>query len=70
MAPGVLALPQGDVIFLRFGSNANRKDVQAFEGPYTVLHVRQLTESGFARTWASGAMRTEAEGYFCALRRE
>jgi hypothetical protein len=68
MAPGVLALPQADRILLRFGSEANRKDVQAFEGPYMALHVRQLTGIGFAGTWASGAERTDAEGYFCAVR--
>jgi hypothetical protein len=69
-APGVLALPQGDRILLRFGSEANRKDIQAFEAPYMVLHVRRLTETGFAGTWASGAERTDAEGHFCAVRTE
>jgi len=68
LAPGVLALPQSDRILLRFGSEANRKDVRAFEGPYMVLHVRQLTETGFAGTWASGAARPDAEGHFCAVR--
>jgi hypothetical protein len=66
-APGVRALPEEGMIFLRFGSEANRRDRQAIEGPYMVLHVRLLRDGGLYGTWASGAERTNAEGHFCAF---
>lgn len=67
-APGVLAFPRADMVMLRLGSEANRKDVQPFESAYTVLHVRSISQDGFAGTWESGVERIDAAGHFCARR--
>lgn len=71
MRPGVMVFHKttGDSawIMLRLGSESNRQDQQAFESAYTVLDVRQVSESGFAGSWKSGVTGTVAEGYFCAI---
>jgi hypothetical protein len=56
----------GSRIILRLGSEANRRDVLRFEGAYTVLRVKQISEGGFAGSWESGAPLPEGGGYFCA----
>ncbi|MBA3521806.1 MAG: hypothetical protein H0T90_04795 [Gemmatimonadales bacterium] len=75
-APGVLAirrLPRGGEqapaeIMLRLGSEANRRGVRRFDGGYTVLQLRQITDRGFAGSWRSGAPQPRSSGYFCAWR--
>ncbi len=71
-APGVLVIEsetaQGPSILLRFGSDANRRDMVRFDGGYTVLEVREIGDDGFSGTWTSGARGREAGGYFCAER--
>jgi hypothetical protein len=69
-APGVLVIESdgsgGRSILLRLGSDANRRDVVAFDGAYTVLTVRHMDSGGFAGSWRSATWDTRAEGYFCA----
>ena len=71
-APGVLVIesetPQGPNILLRFGSDANRRDMVRFDGGYTVLELREIGDDGFGGTWTSGIQRLGAAGYFCAVR--
>ena len=71
-APGVLVIEsenaQGPSILLRFGSDANRRDMVRFDGGFTVLEVRDIRDDGFSGTWTSGARGTRAGGYFCAER--
>ena len=55
-------------ILLRLGSEANRRDLQRFDGGYTVLEVQTLSDDSFAGFWRSGVTRTQAEGFFCAVR--
>ncbi len=55
-------------ILLRLGSEANRRDMQRFDGGYTVLEVQTLSDDSFAGFWRSGVTRTQAEGFFCAVR--
>ena len=73
-APGVLVIEsetaQGPSILLRFGSDANRRDMVRFDGGFTVLEVREIRDDGFRGTWTSGARGTRAGGYFCAARVE
>lgn len=71
MRPGVLGLERSGPsprILLRLGSEANRQDMQAFEGSYFVLEVTSLDATGFSGTWRSGVTETVASGYFCAER--
>lgn len=72
--PGVLVLeertPAGARVLLRFGSDANRQDLQPFESRYVVLEPRAADQTAFRGRWRSGLMETEAEGYFCAWREE
>ena len=56
------------MILLRFGSEANRRDVIAFDGAYMVMGVRAMSGEGFAGDWRSGVFGREARGYFCAVR--
>ena len=73
-APGVLVLEREEygrrVITLRLGSNANRRDVVRYDGPYTVLRVRKSDEDGFAGSWRSGSGSgldlSVTTGHFCA----
>lgn len=58
----------GPRILLRLGSEANRRDQLRFDGPYTVLRVKQISEEGFAGTWDSGAPLPRSGGHFCAKR--
>lgn len=71
-APGVLVIESdgsgGRSILLRLGSLANRRDVVAFDGAYTVLTVRRIDRDGFVGSWRSATWDTRAEGYFCARR--
>jgi hypothetical protein len=72
-APGVLVIEadgsEGPSIFLRLGSDANRRDRVAFDAAYSVLSVTHVANGGFAGTWASGARSERVEGYFCAQKR-
>ncbi|MGH7546308.1 MAG: hypothetical protein ACREKI_09015 [Gemmatimonadota bacterium] len=67
-APGVLVVESGEQVILRVGSEANRRDVQRFDGGYLALFVKRITPDGFAGGWASGLLGAQAEGYFCARR--
>lgn len=71
-APGALVLEsdgsEGRTILVRLGSEANRRDVQAFDGAYAVLSVRAIEEGGFSGAWWSGVRDVRTEGYFCAMR--
>ncbi len=70
--PGVIVIERvaggPKSILLRLGSEANRRDVQRFDGGYAVLDVRALSDNSFAGLWRSGVTRTQAEGFFCAVR--
>lgn len=69
--PGVIAIERvGEPkrILLRLGSEANRRDLQRFDGGYTVLEVQTQSDDSFAGFWRSGVTRTQAEGFFCAVR--
>ncbi len=69
--PGVIVIERvGEPkrILLRLGSEANRRDLQRFDGGYTVLDVRTLSDNAFGGSWRSGVTRNQAEGYFCAVR--
>ncbi len=72
-APGVLVIEsdtdQGPSILLRFGSDANRRDMVRFDGGFMVLEVRELGDNGFSGTWASGAQGAQTRGHFCSERR-
>lgn len=71
--PGVLVIERTTdprIILLRFGSEANMRDREpAFDGGYTVFQVGAMSEAGFRGSWRSGVTVTNAEGYFCAVRR-
>lgn len=70
-APGALVLEsdgsEGRTILVRLGSEANRRDVQAFDGAYAVLSVRSIEDGGFSGAWWSGVRDVRNEGYFCAM---
>ena len=70
--PGVIVIErvvgEPKSILLRLGSEANRRDRQRFDGGYTVLEVQTLSDDSFAGFWRSGVTRTQAEGFFCAVR--
>ncbi len=74
--PGVMVMESRGVrdgaehamILLRFGSEANRRDVVAFDGAYMVMAVRNMSDGGFAGEWRSGMFGREVRGYFCATR--
>ena len=69
-APGVLVLESrqdgAPRILLRLGSDANRADQPLFDGGFAVLEVAEITTSGFAGKWRSGAEGQFASGHFCA----
>ncbi len=67
-APGVLVIESSTGVLLRLGSEANRTGVRRFDGAYTALQVRQVTDKGFAGTWRSGVATEESGGHFCANR--
>ena len=56
------------MILLRFGSEANRRDVVAFDGAYMVMGVRAMSGEGFAGEWRSGMFAKQSRGYYCAVR--
>lgn len=70
-APGALVLEsegsEGRTVLVRLGSEANRRDVRAFDGAYAVLSVRDIEEGGFSGSWWSGVRDVRTEGYFCAM---
>jgi hypothetical protein len=67
-SPGVLVIQRPTGVMLRFGSDANRAGMRRFDGGYTVFHVQQVTDEGFAGTWRSGVGLEESGGHFCAVR--
>jgi len=69
-SPGVLVIERPGQLMLRVGSEANRRDVQRFDGAFTVLRVQQVTDKGFAGTWESGLELDRSSGHFCAERAE
>lgn len=70
-APGVLVIESdaggGKSTMLRFGSDANRRDMTRFDGGFTVLNVHQVGDGTFSGTWSSGSRRLEANGFFCVV---
>jgi hypothetical protein len=70
-APGVLVIESdaggGKSTMLRFGSDANRRDMTRFDGGFTVLNVHQVGDGTFSGTWSSGSRRPEANGFFCVV---
>ena len=75
-SPGVLVLTTGYPddpgrirgVTIRLGSNANRSGMAVFDGAYTALYVRWISEGGFGGDWASGVRGPEVTGDFCAIR--
>ena len=67
-SPGVLVIESPGRVLLRVGSEANRRGMRRFDGAYTVLHVRRVTDQGFAGTWQSGVGTDQSGGHFCANR--
>lgn len=69
-APGVLVIESetgtSPSILLRFGSEANRRDLVRFDGGYAVLTVIEIATGSFGGTWSSGVRGPDAEGFFCA----
>lgn len=53
---------------LRFGADANRSDMRAFDSAYLVLPVDAVTTTGFSGRWRSGLGTSVSGGYFCAER--
>jgi hypothetical protein len=68
LSPGVLVIERPGGLMLRLGSEANRRGVRRFDGGYTVLEVRQVTDGGFAGSWRSGVGLEQFGGHFCATR--
>jgi hypothetical protein len=69
--PGVLVIERRGTqaaILMRFGSEANRTDMQAIESTYTILEVHLIGKGGFSGTWRSGLLDVHAQGHFCATR--
>jgi hypothetical protein len=58
----------GPRIMLRLGSEANRRDQVRFDGAYTVLRVRRVSDDEFAGSWDSGVPLPRSGGHFCATR--
>jgi hypothetical protein len=54
------------VPMLRFGSDANRPDLRAFDSAYLILLVDVATAAGFSGRWRSGLDTILSSGYFCA----
>jgi hypothetical protein len=69
-APGVLVIESrtgvGPTILLRFGSDANRRELVRFDGGFTVLSVDEITDEAFLGTWSSGTRGPASGGFFCA----
>jgi len=69
-APGVLVMESSaenvPPIRLRFGSEANQREVVRFDGGFTVLTVTELANGGFSGIWRSGVQGTSTDGFFCA----
>ncbi len=66
-SPGAASSPSTRIL-LRLGSEANRRDVLRYDGGYTVLRVRRISDGGFAGEWESGAPLPRSGGHFCAVR--
>ena len=67
-APGVRVFAVPGNVMLRLGAGSNDPRVISFEGPYTVLRLREMDTTGFRGVWVSGAVEEAASGYFCARR--
>lgn len=68
MRPGVLVIERAGSITIRLGADANRRDVQRFDGGYTALRVQQLEKGRIAGAWESGTVSVNVRGHFCAAR--
>jgi len=66
--PGVIVVHRPGEITMRFGSDANIREMPAFDGGYLAFFVAQVNSDGFAGGWSSGVQMRDAEGYFCAVR--
>ena len=65
-APNDSASPAGPM--LRFGADANRTDIRAFDSAYLVLLVDVVRPEGFSGRWRSGVGTQLSNGHFCADR--
>lgn len=69
-SPGVLVIESqteaGPTILLRFGSDANRRELVRFDGGFTVLSVTEISDRAFLGTWSSGTRGPQSSGFFCA----
>jgi hypothetical protein len=65
-APNDSASPAGPM--LRFGADANRTDIRAFDSAYLVLLVDVVRAEGFSGRWRSGVGTQLSNGHFCADR--
>jgi hypothetical protein len=72
--PGVLLVPAPNDSasaagpMLRFGADANRTDIRAFDSAYLILLVDAITTAGFSGRWRSGVGTQLSSGHFCADR--
>lgn len=66
--PGVTVLRQNSTITVRFGSEANRRGVQRFDGAFTALTVNWSSFGSFGGRWASGLQGPDMRGTYCAVR--
>ena len=68
--PGVLVLEsdeeEGRRILVRFGMFANDLARPPFDGNFTLLEPREISESGFRGSWRSGGAAPSRSGHFCA----
>lgn len=53
---------------LRIGQEEIHSRLMQIEGAYTVLYLREVSSDAMRGGWASGVMREEAHGHFCAER--
>ncbi len=72
--PGVLVVQDnaGDArsprsLVMRVGSAANRRNETPFDGGYTALRVRYVSQDSILGSWASGTVTEAAAGFFCAV---
>jgi len=64
---GVYGSPEGDV-FVRLGSESNRRDRTRFDGAHTTLRVSSIEPDRFGGSWSSADGADSASGEFCARR--
>ena len=53
-------------LMLRFGADANRSDIRAFDSAFLVLLMDSATKAGFSGRWRSGVDTKLSSGYYCA----